>query len=111
MALDISKLRNVANKPGGMFTARCPACAEDGSDTKGEHLAVFPDGKFGCVVYPDDKKHRKRIYALAGDGQDNRKISVRPFKVKKSSIILDLSEYPRFNNKAEFHPPDGASSG
>ena len=55
MALDTAKLENVVSKPNGMFTARCPACAEDGADTKGEHLAVFPDGKFGCVVNPKEK--------------------------------------------------------
>jgi len=111
MALDISKLENVVKKAGGRFTARCPACAEVGADTKGEHLAVFADGKFGCVVHPGDKKHRKRIYALAGGGEDNRKISVNVFKVKKSSIIMDLSAYPRFSNKTELHLPDVASSG
>ena len=111
MALDTSKLENVVKKSDGMFTARCPACAEDGADTKGEHLAVFPDGKFGCVVNPKDKAHTKRIYALAKNGQDNRKISVNAFKVKKSSVIMDLSEYPRFSNTTELHPPDVASSG
>jgi len=111
MALDISKLENVVKKAAGKITARCPACAEDGADTKGEHLAVFSDGKFGCVVHPKDQKHRKRIHALAGGGEDNRKISVNLFKVKKSSVIMDLSAYPRFSNKTELYPPDVASSG
>jgi hypothetical protein len=67
MALDINKLENVQHK-GQKITARCPACAEDGMDEKGEHLVIQEDGKFGCVLHPgaSGKPHRQRIYALVG---------------------------------------------
>ena len=38
-----------------------------GTDRKGEHLRISPEGKFGCCVFPGDREHRKRIFALAGD--------------------------------------------
>jgi hypothetical protein len=69
MSLDIKKLENVSEKPDGKITARCPACAKDGRDRKGDHLIIFPDKKFGCVKYEKDAEHRKLIQALAGDGK------------------------------------------
>lgn len=66
MSLDTSKLETVRELPGGIVQARCPACAEGGHDRTGEHLRIYPDGRFGCCVHPKDKEHRKRIFALAG---------------------------------------------
>lgn len=67
MSLDIAKLEKVREE-GGKTIARCPACAERGMDTKGEHLVIRADGRFGCVVNPGDggKAHRQRIFALVG---------------------------------------------
>jgi hypothetical protein len=80
MSLDISKLGNVRTR-GGKTTARCPACAENGHDEKGEHLFINVDGRFGCVVYPGDsaeaRAHRKRIFTLCG-GREIKPLAVRP---------------------------------
>ena len=67
MSLDVAKLQNVRKLEGGGVQARCPACAEGGHDRTGEHLRIYPDGRFGCCVHPKDGEHRKRIFALAGD--------------------------------------------
>ena len=66
MSLDLSKLEKVREMAGGIVQARCPACAEGGHDRTGEHLRIYPDGRFGCCVHPKDSEHRKRIWALAG---------------------------------------------
>ena len=66
MSLDVAKLEKVRELAGGIVQARCPACAEGGADKTGEHLRIYPDGKFGCCVHPKDSDHRKRIWALAG---------------------------------------------
>ena len=66
MSLDVAKLENVRELAGGIVQARCPACAEGGNDRSGEHLRIYPDGRFGCCVHPKDGDHRKRIWALAG---------------------------------------------
>jgi 5S rRNA maturation endonuclease (ribonuclease M5) len=42
----------------------CPACRKDGHDNKGNHLRVFPSGKFSCVIFPGDKAHNRRIIEL-----------------------------------------------
>jgi hypothetical protein len=50
--------------------ARCPACAELGSDKSGEHLFIAEAGRgpFGCIAFagPAGEEHRKRIWELAG---------------------------------------------
>ena len=103
MALDIAKLENVQKKPDGKIIARCPACAADGNDSKGEHLAVFPDGRFGCAVNPKDKSHTKEIFKLVGikeaegDAEDGQ-IPARPFEVQRcvippSTTILILDRF------------------
>lgn len=66
MSLDVARLQNARELAGGIVQARCPACAEDSHDRRGEHLRIYPDGRFGCCVHPKDKEHRKRIFALVG---------------------------------------------
>ena len=66
MSLDVTKLEKVREMAGGIVQARCPACAEGGNDRSGEHLRIYPDGRFGCCVHPKDGEHRKRIWALVG---------------------------------------------
>jgi hypothetical protein len=66
MPLDLSLLEKVRHHPCGKVTARCPACAEAGSDRTGNHLVVFPDDRFACAAHGGDGDHRKRISALAG---------------------------------------------
>lgn len=66
MPLNLNKLEKVVNKPDGKIEARCPACAEQGDDKTGNHLVVYPDGRFGCVANPGDKDHSRAILRLAG---------------------------------------------
>lgn len=73
MSLDLNELENKSSliRDGSNVTiARCPACAEDGGDRKGEHLIVFESGRFGCAVFPGDKEHRQQIWRLAGQKND-----------------------------------------
>jgi hypothetical protein len=88
MSLDLNKLEKVREVGNGAIQARCPACAETGQDRKGEHLRIQPDGKFGCCVFPQDRLHRKRIFALAGDNQP-RIIKVRGQRPKTPTTIKD----------------------
>ena len=69
MSLDLRKLAVSRRLEDGTVLARCPACAGDGKDGKGEHLVVYPDGRFGCVVYPGDAGwlHRKAIWEAVGE--------------------------------------------
>jgi hypothetical protein len=85
MSLDVAKLEKVRELGGGIVQARCPACAEGGNDRSGEHLRIYPDGRFGCCVHPKDGEHRKRIWALAG-----RKLHLSP----AGSVSLRLKTPP-----------------
>lgn len=86
MSLKPDKLTNVNHRPDGSLITRCPACAEKGNDNRGEHLIIFPDGRFGCVSHPGDHEHRKTIFKLAGDSTRRRKdstpirVTIRPKK-------------------------------
>ena len=89
MNIDINKLENAVStvKDGiDVIIARCPACAEDGRDNKGDHLIVFPDGRFGCVVNPveqeDSAEHRKRIYALVGIKAPRPTLPIKRYRPK-----------------------------
>lgn len=101
MALDINKLENVKHGFDGKITAKCPACAGAGADNKGEHLVVFPGGKYGCVANEGDAEHRKRIYALAGDGERVAhvpvKITVDEFVPPEFMVLMDLGRFGRFS--------------
>jgi predicted metal-dependent enzyme (double-stranded beta helix superfamily) len=63
--LDLSRLEKDRNV-GGKIIARCPACAESGGDRKGNHLTIFPSGKYACAAMPGDAEHRRRIFSLVG---------------------------------------------
>lgn len=78
MSLHLDKLQNV-HPQGGKTLARCPACAETGHDAEGDHLVIYEQGHFACVVHPGagGKEHRRRIFQLVGDC-DQRAIAVRP---------------------------------
>ena len=76
MPLDLKKLEKLVDLVDGIMRARCPACAENGQDKKGEHLRIYPDGRFGCCVFPSDQEHRKQIFALAGE-RSRQNIKVR----------------------------------
>jgi hypothetical protein len=41
MSLDVKKLEKVRELANGVTQARCPACAEDGGDKKGQHLILL----------------------------------------------------------------------
>lgn len=86
MSLNLSKLQCLADAGDGGKQARCPACAEQGHDRKGEHLRIYADGRFGCCVHPKDREHRKRIFALAGDSEP-KTIRVKVAKTRTGSAI------------------------
>ena len=60
--LDLNKLDNVIERAGKII-ARCPACAAKGRDSQGNHLVIFDNGAYSCIV--GDANHRKEIYRLA----------------------------------------------
>lgn len=63
----------------GKVTAQCPACAQEGGDSKGVHLVVYSGGAFSCSKYPNDKKHNAKILRLVGlNGNATSSFSVNP---------------------------------
>jgi hypothetical protein len=108
MALDLEKLENVKER-GGKTVARCPACAEGGADSAGDHLVIMPDGKWGCIAHPGEhgKEHRRRIAELAGDNANAtprptltprpapRCVSKRPLPALRQPTAGDLAQIAR----------------
>ncbi len=105
MSLDLTKLENV-HEEGRKTIARCPACAEQGKDTTGEHLIIQSDGRFGCVVHPgaSGKPHRQRIAKLAGTrGVPVIKVRVASFPVNEGKPLPIMARPPQVESKA---PPE-----
>ena len=91
MSLDPSKLKNVKNK-GDKQTAQCPACAAEGHDSKGDHLAFYPDGRFGCVVFHGEneeaKAHRAKIFDLVGTPDAGvKKYGPIPVRIRRPACV------------------------
>ena len=63
--LDLSNLE-AAKKRGDKIIARCPVCATDGGDRRGEHLVIYATGQYGCCACPGDAEHKRAIFSLAG---------------------------------------------
>lgn len=68
MPLIVDMLEKVKRSAGGTILARCPACSAAGLDKAGDHLKIFPSGKFACVVNPgkEGKAHRQEIFRIVG---------------------------------------------
>ncbi|MEI8291760.1 MAG: hypothetical protein WCH99_20015 [Verrucomicrobiota bacterium] len=112
MSLDVAKLEKVRELAGGIVQARCPACAEGGNDRKGEHLRIYPDGKFGCCVHPKEGDHRKRIWALVGvrkPGNFSLRLKSPPAMSAATSVkaVLVMPRQP----SPGFQPPSPVSTG
>lgn len=99
--LDPSKLEAVKQR-GEKTIARCPACAEAGADNAGEHLVIYPSGKFGCCACPGDAEHRRRIFTLAGTPEapalDSMRTRPAPMKPRKAKTEPPLQLPPDFLN-------------
>lgn len=74
MPLMISQLQKAKHSGNGVVIARCPACAATGQDHQGNHLKVYPGGRFGCVLFPgkEGRLHRQHIFQLVGDVDGKR---------------------------------------
>ena len=76
-SLQLDLIVKLRRQPSG-FVGRCPACAEVGQDNGGNHLIIWPDGRFACVCHPgyQGREHRKRIFFLVGNKQKTRSFNV-----------------------------------
>ncbi len=89
MSLKLALLKKIKHRPT-KIVAQCPACAEAGGDSKGVHLVVYPDGRFGCTAHPKDKSHRRRVAELAG----NPIRQVKPWTLRLHGKLILCSSQP-----------------
>lgn len=77
-------LEAVATARGWKWVGQCPACATDGKDRTGNHLAVFENGAFDCVVNQGERggQHRSMMAKLCpplrGNGKHTGEVYVAP---------------------------------
>ena len=105
--IDVNRLEIVKHSQGGV-TARCPACAEYGSDNTGNHLHIFPDGRFSCILHTGQlgHEHRRRIYQLVGvRGSSAHTPLIRAIKPKPIQSIFR----PTFHNLRLLKPSEMAA--
>lgn len=85
MPLDLNKLQNVHVTSDGWVSA-CPLCRQNGADSKGNHLRIWKNGAFSCVVAPGDKTHNHGIILLAGDGAVDGEVYVQDDSVPQIEL-------------------------
>jgi hypothetical protein len=69
--IDFEKLESKVLQSDGSFVCYCPACGEENRNLKSRnHLRVWPNGAFNCVVNPSDRTHNFRILQLVGTESD-----------------------------------------
>lgn len=85
--IDIDKLENIRTTSGGVISCACPACRADNRDSKGEHLRVWPNMAFNCVV-DNSKEHNKQILAIAGTEASPEKLLEIELAQSKQAIRL-----------------------
>ena len=92
MQINTDALENRVARDDGGVVARCPACAQAGHDKSGNHLIVYPDGKFGCVACPSDKEHNREILRLVGQegGRRTYTIDIKPLVIPPSTVLLRI---------------------
>jgi len=87
--IDLDKLENKILQSDGSFQCFCPACGEEGKNLKKkDHLRVWPNGAFSCVVNPSDRQHNAHILQLIGTESDGTQFVYTPPEQK---IILEKS--------------------
>lgn len=93
----LEKVRRVGDKT----VARCPACAEQGMDEKGQHLFIAPDGRFGCVLHPGElgHAHRSRIFAMVGRDSGGKTPCVRRASRRPSTCRIRVIPASREGGK------------
>lgn len=92
MQINTDALENRVARDDGSVVARCPACAQAGHDKSGNHLIVYPDGKFGCVACPSDREHNREILRLVGQegGRRTYTIDIKPLVIPPSTVLLRI---------------------
>ena len=83
-----------------------------GADSTGNHLVVYPDGKYGCVANPGDDEHSKLIFKLVGqrDGAVSHQLAIRRLEIGESKVLMRIGRlgrsYPTpVGNGGEEEPP------
>ncbi|RBP41467.1 hypothetical protein DES53_107299 [Roseimicrobium gellanilyticum] len=92
MKINLTKLTNVEKKEDGRIVARCPACAANDADRKGNNLVVFPDGRFACAAFSGDKAHNQSILQLLGQkgGKPSCKFPIKRLVIPDSGVLLKI---------------------
>jgi len=91
--IDFEKLENKVLQSDGSFICYCPACGEENRNLKSRnHLRVWPNGAFNCVVNPSDRTHNFRILQLVGTESDG---TISTYAAPSPEPVLEREEiYP-----------------
>ena len=85
--IDLDKLENLKIDSNG-WTSACPLCRYEGRDKTGNHLKIYPNGAFGCVVAQKDKNHNAGILKLAGTESDGNVFNLT-YREYEPKIVME----------------------
>ncbi len=91
--INLQKLKRMKQK-ADKIEAQCPACAAAGADSTGNHLVVFPDGRFACVANPESKEHNALIMKLVGDRSSAPlpQLQIHREIIKESVVLMKIGK-------------------
>lgn len=76
---DITKLNNLKRNSDGSIQCACPACQSQNRDKTGEHLRIYSNGAFSCVI-DKSRAHNKTIFTLLRDPNADPIEFIEPFR-------------------------------
>jgi DNA primase len=88
--IDLDKLENKTSLGGGVFLAACPQCRAEGRDKTGNHLKIWPNGAFNCVI-DNSKQHNAGILQLVGTEGDGTTFIPQVQEQPKIQIVKSWS--------------------
>lgn len=105
--IDIEKLESKISQGDGSFICACPQCRSEGKDRSGNHLRVWPNLAFHCII-DGSKEHNAGILQLVGtesDGTHFVTTTIEEPKIKQPATwplsILDklIFDYSYFESR------------
>jgi hypothetical protein len=99
-SLDINRLEMVKQSQS-RTSARCPACAAEGSDKSGTNLSIqSSSGAFTCAKYPGEtgRDHRREIFRLVGIKQERTPAEESAWRREKAKGAAEIYRRKRVSD-------------
>jgi hypothetical protein len=107
----LEAFEEIPTAEGYKLVGPCPACREQGRDNTGNHLVIYPDGRFGCAAYQASEAdygqredHLKAIWkalrdVMGGKIKSPPKVSTEVKEAQRQAIQKALQAWEMIKDK------------